>query len=220
VRIDAIALTHAPIEPRTGLRPGQLAIAIGNPLGFQATVSTGVVSALGRSLRGMDGRLIDDVIQHTAPLNPGSSGGPLLDSHGRVLGINTAMIPMSQGIGFAVPVDTAAWVVSQLLHRGRVRRAWLGIAGQARPIERRLARELRIEARVGVEVLSVEDDSPAARAGVQVGDLLLSFAGRALPGVQALQRVLRTWPPEQRAELDVVRTGALQRLAITPAEAP
>ena len=216
VRIDAIALAHAPIEAKVVARPGQLAIAIGNPLGFQATVSAGVVSGLGRSLPAQDGRLIDDVIQHTAQLNPGSSGGPLLDTRGRVLGINTAMIPMSQGIGFAVPIDTAAWVVSQLLLRGKVQRAWLGIAGQPRPVERRLARELALEHESAVEVLTVQPESPAARAGLQEGDLLIAFAGRSVASVHELARALREFTPGARAVLDVVRGTKRLSLEITP----
>jgi S1-C subfamily serine protease len=218
VRVDAIGLEHAPIEAKVAPRPGQLAIAIGNPLGFEATVSTGVISALGRSLRGSDGRLIDAVIQHTAPLNPGSSGGPLLDSHGRVLGVNTAMIPMSQGIGFAVSIETAAWVVSQLLSRGRVRRAWLGIAGQQRPLDRRAARALALEQRSAVEVLGVEDGSPASRAGLHEGDLLLSFADQVLTDVQTLQRALRSWEPGKSGELAVLRGSERRALSVTPEE--
>jgi S1-C subfamily serine protease len=219
VRVDAAALPHAALETATTPRPGQLAIAIGNPLGFQATVSTGVVSALDRALPARDGRLIDGVIQHTAPLNPGSSGGPLLDSHARVLGINTAMIPMSQGIGFAVPADTARWVVSQLLAHGRVRRAFLGISGQYRPLDRRRARELELAAPGGVEVLGVETGSPAADAGLQEGDLLLAFAGKPLHGIDDLQRLLRAWPAGQSAELELVRAGARVKIAILPRDA-
>jgi S1-C subfamily serine protease len=216
VRIDAIGLAHAPLEAQRKPRPGQLAIAIGNPLGWEASVSTGVVSALGRSLRGARGRLLDGIIQHTAPLNPGNSGGPLLDSGGRILGINTAMIPMSQGIGFAVPVETAVYVVSQLLSRGRVRRAWLGIAGQTRPLEPRFG----LAQQAAVEVLSVEPDSPAARAGVEAGDLVLAFEQRAVTGIEALQRVLRDVVPGVAARLEVLRGGARKELNLTPIEAP
>ena len=138
------------------------------------SVSAGVVSALGRSLHGKGGRLIDGVIQHTAPLNPGNSGGPLLHGHGRVLGVNTAIIARSQGIGFAVAVETAAWVMSQLLAHGRVRRAWLGIGASKRPLDRRLAYHHGL-GRSAVEVQSVESNSPAARAGLRDGDLVVRF---------------------------------------------
>ena len=141
VRVDAALLptTYLPVDGSLAPKVGQLAVAIGNPLGFESTVSTGVVSALGRSLRGRTNRLIDGVIQHTAPLNPGNSGGPLVDSRGRVVGINTAIIARSQGLGFAIAVETAAWVLGQLLAHGRVRRAWLGIGAARRPLDRRLA---------------------------------------------------------------------------------
>src|SRR5262249_3459278 len=134
------APTWLAVDGSVRVRPGQLVVAIGNPLGFDSTVSTGVVSALGRTLRGRDNRLIDGVVQHTAPLNPGNSGGPLLDSRGRLVGVNTAIIAYSQGIGFAIGIDTAAWVLGELLARGRVRRAWLGVGGMRWPLDRRLAR--------------------------------------------------------------------------------
>src|SRR5205823_14737516 len=139
LQVDAAAPTWLAVDGAIRPRRGQLVIAIGNPLGFDSTVSTGVVSALGRTLRGRDQRLIDGVIQHTAPLNPGNSGGPLLDSRGRVVGVNTAIIARSQGLGFAIAVETAAWVLGQLLAHGKVRRAWLGVGAIRRPLDRRLA---------------------------------------------------------------------------------
>lgn len=219
-----LAATFAPIayvdlSARTPPRPGQLAIAIGNPLGFESTVSTGVVSALGRSLRGRGGQLIDDVLQHTAPLNPGNSGGPLLDSRGRLLGVNTAIIARSQGLGFAVGVETAAWVLSQLLATGRVRRGWLGIGARRRALDRRLALAHQLGASA-VEVQSIEPQGPAARAGLRDGDLLVGFAGSPVTSVDDLHRLLRDWPAARGAELDVVRRGQRLRLAITPAAAP
>jgi S1-C subfamily serine protease len=223
VKIDASGLAElgavAPFLAMNGAlspRPGQLVVAIGNPLGFESTVSTGVVSALGRSLRGRAGRLIDGVIQHTAPLNPGNSGGPLLDAKGRVIGVNTAIIARSQGIGFAVGVETAAWVLGQLLAHGVVRRAWLGIGAVRRPLDRRLARHHGLGA-AAVEVQSVERDSPAERAGLRDGDLIAAFAATATEGVDDLHRALRSWPPGQAAELAVIRRGQRITVAITPA---
>ncbi|MEZ4358662.1 MAG: trypsin-like peptidase domain-containing protein [Kofleriaceae bacterium] len=218
-RQSSTAVGTIDVSRRASARPGQLAIAIGNPLGFESTVSTGVVSALGRSLRGRGGRLIDDVLQHTAPLNPGNSGGPLLDSRGRLLGVNTAIIARSQGLGFAVGVETAAWVLSQLLATGRVRRGWLGIGARPRVIDRRLALAHQLPG-TAVEVLSVESGGPAARAGVREGDLLVGFAGAPVTGVDALHRLLRDWPPAQGAELVVVRRGQRLRVAIVPIAAP
>lgn len=218
-RVDGGALPYASLESETVPRPGQLAIAIGNPLGFQATVSTGVVSGLGRSLAARGRRLIDGVIQHTAPLNPGSSGGPLLDSRARLLGINSAMVAMSQAIGFAVPADTARWVVSQLLSHGCVRRVWLGIGGQHRPLERRRARELGVAASGGIEVLAVEPDSPADRGGLREGDVILAFGGRAVQRVEDLQRALRSWSAGREATLEIVRDGQKHERTVVPREA-
>jgi S1-C subfamily serine protease len=200
-------------------RRGQLVVAIGNPLGFDSTVSTGVVSALGRTLRGRDHKLIDGVVQHTAPLNPGNSGGPLLDARGQVLGVNTAIIAYSQGIGFAVGVDTVAWVLGELLARGRVRRAWLGLGGMRRPLDRRLARAHALGASA-VEVMTVEAASPAAAAGIRDGDLIVGFGGKPVESVDDLHRLLRDHPPGVAIAVAIVRRGRAQTLEITPREAP
>jgi len=223
IRVDAAALAaqragvpYLPIDGALAPRVGQLAVAIGNPLGFESTVSTGVVSALGRSLRGKGKRLIDGVIQHTAPLNPGNSGGPLLDGAGRVIGVNTAIIARSQGLGFAIAVETAAWVLGQLLAHGRVRRAWLGVGAIRRPLDRRLAYHHDLGA-AAVEVQSVEPGSPAARARLQDGDLIVRFGDVAIDGVDALHRVLRTWVAGRSAALVVIRRGVRITVDITPA---
>ena len=165
-------------------------MAIGNPLGFDSTVTAGIVSATGRALRSVHGRLIESVIQHTAPLNPGNSGGPLLDASGAVIGINTAIIAFAQGIGFAIPATTADFVVSQLLQHGRVRRARLGLAGRTRPIDRRLARLLGLASDSAMEILSLSEPSAAARAGLRAGDWLLALDGEPTPSVDALMRLL------------------------------
>ncbi|HEU4610512.1 MAG TPA: trypsin-like peptidase domain-containing protein [Kofleriaceae bacterium] len=223
IRVDASALATAAgsvpylaIDGTLAPRVGQLAVAIGNPLGFESTVSTGVVSALGRSLRGRGNRLIDGVVQHTAPLNPGNSGGPLLDTAGRVIGVNTAIIARSQSIGFAIAVETAGWVLSQLLAHGRVRRAWLGIGAARRPLDRRLAYHHGLGASA-VEIQSVEPGSPAAKTGLVDGDLIVRFADRAIESVDDLHKALRTWPPGQPARLGVIRRGARVDLEVTPA---
>jgi S1-C subfamily serine protease len=220
VRIDPTVLRPAPalylpIDGARAPRVGQLAVAIGNPLGFESTVSTGVVSALGRSLRGRTGRLIDGIIQHTAPLNPGNSGGPLLDGKGRVLGVNTAIIARSQGIGFAIAVETAAWVLGQLLQHGRVRRAWLGVGAIRRPLDRRLAYHHGLGASA-VEVSSVESGSPAARAGLRDGDLILRFGDAPVGGIDELHRVLRGTPAGAPVELKILRRGVPMTVEITP----
>ncbi len=210
---------YVPLDGAARSRPGQLVVAIGNPLGFDSTVSTGVVSALGRTLRGRDGRLIDGVVQHTAPLNPGNSGGPLLDARGRLVGINTAIIAMSQNLGFAIGAETATWVLGQILASGRVRRAWLGLGGASRPLDRRLARAHELGERA-VEVMSVEPRSPASRAGLVDGDLVVGFAGKIVTSVDDLHRMLRDHRPGLEAVLDVIRRGARIAVPIVPELAP
>lgn len=219
VRVHGDTSAHAQLLTGYKPRPGQLAIALGNPLGFDATVSTGVVSALGRSLTGPRGQLIDDVIQHTAPLNPGNSGGPLVSSSGRVLGINSAMAGHSQGIGFAIPVETAAWVVGELLARGRVRRAYLGVAVQTRPLSGRRAARSGHAHHTCVEVMSIGEDTPAARGGLQVGDVLVAVGGTALAHAGALHRALRHIAPGSTIRLQILRGAEPRTLEMIPSEA-
>jgi S1-C subfamily serine protease len=216
LQVDGGALPFARVAADRQARPGQLAIAIGNPLGFDSTVTAGIVSATGRSLRSVHGRLIESVIQHTAPLNPGNSGGPLLDSSGAVIGVNTAIIAFAQGIGFAIPATTADWVVSQLLQHGRVRRARLGLAGRTRPIDRRLARLLGLAHHSAVEVISLAGRGPASRAGLRSGDWLLALASEPTPSVDALLRLLSGERIGQPAPLDVLRGRERLRLEVVP----
>src|SRR6059036_329232 len=175
IRVDAPALPAAHLGESARLRVGQLVIAIGNPFGFESTVSAGVVSALGRSLRSTSGRLIDNVIQTDVALNPGNSGGPLVDSRGRVVGINSAMIRGAQGLSFSIPVDTAKWVAGQLIAHGKIRRARLGVAGQNVPLVRLAVRAHGLDSRSGVLVTGVDADSPAARAGVRPEDIIVGL---------------------------------------------
>jgi S1-C subfamily serine protease len=213
IRANASGLPYAVLGESSSLRVGQLVIAIGNPLGFQSTVSTGVVSALGRGLRSRDGRPIENVIQHTAQLNPGNSGGPLVDSRGRVVGINTAIIAMAQGIGFAIPADTARWVASQVLAHGRVRRGYLGITVQGRPLGRHLVRFHGLTTEHGVEVISLDPTSPAAAGGMQRGDIIVAVNGKTVARVDDLHRMLAEWPIGKPVHLTVIRLE--ERLEIT-----
>jgi S1-C subfamily serine protease len=190
LQVAARDLPAAPLGESASLRVGQLVIAVGNPFGFQSTVTTGVVSARGRSLRSQQGRLIENVVQHTAPLNPGNSGGPLVDSLGRVVGINTAIIAMAQGLGFAVPADTARWVVSEVLSHGRVRRPVLGLSVSLRPVGRELARQLDLLVDEAVEIAAVESDGAAARVGLRPGDLVVAINGRIVAGLDDMHRLL------------------------------
>ena len=190
IRIGGSALPAVVLGSSRGVRVGQLAIAIGNPYGFQHTVTTGVVSALGRSLRAQSGRLIDDVLQTDAALNPGNSGGPLVDSRGAVIGVNTAIIPGAQGICFATAIDTVQAVVVQLLRDGRVRRGYLGLAGATVPLARRLARHFALDNERAVRIESVEKSAPADKAGAEAGDLIVRFAGQAVNGIDDLHRLL------------------------------
>ena len=194
LRLAARDLPLCTLGDSAALRVGQLVIAIGNPLGFDSTVSTGVVSALGRSMRSQHGRLIESVIQHTAPLNPGNSGGPLVDSRGRVVGVNTAVVYMAQGLGFAVPGNTARWVIGELITHGKVRRPFLGISAGVAPIERRLVREFDLLSDRAVEVAALEPKGPAERAGLQTGDLIVSVNDRLVTSVDDLHQVLSRLP--------------------------
>jgi S1-C subfamily serine protease len=216
VRAGGDRLPYAELGRSAPLRVGQLVIAIGNPLGFSSTVSAGVVSALGRTMRAQSGRLMENIIQSDVALNPGNSGGPLVDSRGRVVGINTAMILGAQGISFSIPVDTAAWVVTQLMTVGHVRRGYLGIAGQNRPIERRVARAAGLSQPSGVEATSVEKSGPAAAAGVREGDVVVALGGQATTTIDDIHRALNTWPLGSTLELRVLRHGELHTLTVTP----
>jgi S1-C subfamily serine protease len=218
IRIDGAHLPFAELGSSAALRVGQLVVAIGNPLGFSSTVSAGVVSALGRTMRANDGRLMEGIIQIDAALNPGNSGGPLVDTRGRVVGVNTAVILGAQGIGFSVPIDTARWVLAELMRAGRVRRGHLGIAGQARPLDKRTARRHELSNPSCVEVLRVEGDGPAARAGLREGDLIVSLDGKAVPGIDDIHRALDGASVGRRMKLSLVRAGRLIELDVVPAE--
>ena len=219
IRANASYLPSSTLGSSDRLRVGQLVIAMGNPFGFESTVSTGVVSALGRALRSTRGRLIENIIQHTAPLNPGNSGGPLVDSTGKVVGLNTAIIALAQGIGFAIPANTARWVVSQILTHGRVRRGFLGIAARQRPLERRLVRFHGLNKNYAVEVLSAEPRSPAGLAGMQPGDLVVAINGSDVQSVDDLHRFLSEWPIGRPVEIDIVRGRSRRVLTLVPQEA-
>ena len=202
------------------LRPGQIAVAIGNPLGFQQTVTAGVVSAVGRTMRAQSGRLMENIIQTDAALNPGNSGGPLVNSRGEVIGVNTAMIPSAQGICFAIASNTAEFVAAWLIKEGRIRRAWLGIQGQTAPIHRRIVRHLGLKQEQGVLILQVEPDSPASRAGLREGDLLVGFKNQTVNGIDELQRLLVGSEIGGKSPLRIVRHQFQVNLEIIPAEAP
>jgi S1-C subfamily serine protease len=218
IRILGTGLPAAELANTESLRVGQLVIAIGDPLGFHSTVTTGVVSALGRSLSARDGRLIENVIQTDAALNPGNSGGPLVDTHAKVVGINTAVIPTAQGICFAIPAATARLVAGMLIRDGRVRRAYLGIGGAASPIGRQLAAELGITNASGIRVLEVVAGGPAQRAGLEARDLIVSLDGAPVATLSDLQRTLVADRIGRSLELAYVRFGELRRTTITPAE--
>jgi S1-C subfamily serine protease len=220
LRAQATMLPYARLASAQRLRAGQLVVAVGNPFGFESTVSAGVVSALGRSLRSRHGRLIEGVVQHTAALNPGNSGGPLVDALGAVAGINTAIIAMAQGIGFAIPAATAQWVLTEILTQGRVRRAWLGVAARDRPLDLRLVRALSLPAPRAVEVLSREAQGPAADSDLQPGDLIVAVNDQPLDGVDALHRHLARVPPGSELALTIVRRTQRLTVALTVREPP
>ena len=216
VRITAPNLIPVTLGDSQAIRVGQLVIAIGNPYGFQASVTSGVVSALGRSLRSQTGRLIDNVIQTDAALNPGNSGGPLVTTAGEVIGVNTAIILPAQGICFATAINTAKFVAARLIKDGRIRRGYIGVAGQNAPLHRLLVRGHHLPVGTGIFVISVEQNSPAARAGVQEGDLIVALDGHPVPDIDALHRLLTDYQPGVRASLTILRGAEKLTLYIDP----
>src|SRR5215469_16686773 len=216
LQIAARGLPHAEFGSSARLRVGQLVVAIGNPLGFQATVTAGVVSALGRSLRSPSGRLIDGVIQTDAPLNPGNSGGPMVDGNGRVIGINTAMIGAAQGICFAIGIDTAADVAARIMRDGRVRRSRLGIAAQTVPLDPRLARRLKRTAPSAAMVTDLMPGGPAERAGLVKGDVVLTFADEAIRGVDDIHRLLTGERANTEVLVEILRAGRHLSMMVVP----
>src|SRR5450432_732127 len=202
-------LPHARLGDSKKLKRGQLVVAIGNPLGFESTVTAGVISALGRSLRARNGWLIEDVIQTDAALNPGNSGGPLVSSRGEVIGINTAVIMGAQGICFAVASNTAQFVLSELIKHGRVRRGYIGVSGQTQAVPRRHARNAGIDNALGAMVTALEPQGPAARAGLMTLDIIVRVDGEAVTGVDDLIRLLNSERIGRSIAIDVLRRGAL-----------
>jgi S1-C subfamily serine protease len=218
-RVEEPGLTAAALGDSQQLRVGQVVIAIGAPYGFQSTVTAGVVSALGRSLRSYSGRLIDDVIQTDAALNPGNSGGPLVDSAGRVVGVNTATILPAQGICFAIGINTAKFVASRLLRDGRIRRSFIGVSAQTVPVHRRVVRFYDLPKETGVVVISVEENSPAKRAGLRDGDVIVALEGQPVAGVDDLHRVLTDVRVGVSCSLTVLRWTEKLELRVVPEEA-
>mgnify|MGYP001298323155 CR=1 FL=1 len=215
---DSGELTPVELGDSSRLRVGQVAVAIGNPLGFQCTVTSGVVSGLGRSLRSGAGRIIDEVVQTDAALNPGNSGGPLCDSAGRVIGVNTAMIAPAQGLCFAIAVNTARWVATQLITRGRIRRAFLGLAGQNVPIVRRVVRHHDLPRETGVMLISLEPDGPAARGGLREGDVIVALDGSPAASIDDLHRLLGEERIGRPARVGYLRGTQRGETEVTPLE--
>jgi len=218
VRIDAPQLAHVRLADSENLRVGQLVVAIGNPLGFEASVTAGVISALGRSMHAQSGRLIDNIIQTDAALNPGNSGGPLVNSAGEVVGVNTAMIRPAQGICFAIGSNTAKLVAGWLIKDGKIRRSYIGVAGQNVPIHRRIVRFYRLPLETAILVVSVEKNSPAERAGLRQGDLIVAFNDKPIGTVHHLHRVLVGEQINVGASLTIIRHTEKLDLPIQPAE--
>lgn len=218
IRINAPNLKATKLGTSGHLKVGQLAIAIGNPYGFQSTVTAGVVSALGRSLRANSGRLIDDVIQTDAALNPGNSGGPLLNSKGEVIGVNTATIISAQGLCFAIAVDTAKFVAGRLIRDGRIRRSYIGIAGQNVPIPRQFIRYYNLSNQNGVLVVSMDENSPARKAGLREGDTIIEFGGNKVEGIDDLHRLLSDERVEIKQKMIILRRTERLEFEVIPLE--
>jgi S1-C subfamily serine protease len=218
VRINASQLAHARLGNSKSIRVGQIAVAIGSPFGFQQTVTAGVVSALGRSMRSQSGRLIDNVIQTDAALNPGNSGGPLVSSRGEVIGVNTAIILPAQGICFAIASNTAEFVAAWLIKERRIRRSWIGVVGQNVPIHRRVVRFHRLPEEYGVLVAGIEPGSPASRAGLRDGDVIVAFGGEPVSGIDELHRHLVAKVIGVPSLVTVIRHTEKLNLVVTPEE--
>jgi len=220
IRIDAPHLAHVRLADSENLRVGQVVIAIGNPLGFQASVTAGVISALGRSMHAQSGRLIDNIIQTDAALNPGNSGGPLVNSAGEVIGVNTAMIRPAQGICFAIASNTAKFVAGWLIKEGKIRRSYIGVAGQNVPIHRRIVRFYNLPLETGVLVVSVEKNSPAEKTGLREGDVIVAFNAKPIGSIHELHKMLMGEQIGVQSEITIIRHTDKLVLAITPAESP
>jgi len=220
IRINAPDLRHVHFGNSSKLRVGQIAIAIGSPLGFQQTVTAGVVSALGRTMRAQSGRMMENIVQTDAALNPGNSGGPLLNSYGEVIGVNTAIIPSAQGICFAIASNSAEFIAAWLIKEGRIRRAWLGIHGQTAPIHSRIARHLGLKNPQGVLVLNVEAHSPASKVGLRAGDLLIGFQNKPVNSIDDLQRLLVGSQIGVLSKIEIVRHTFRLEMDVVPREMP
>jgi S1-C subfamily serine protease len=218
LKVDGTGMPVVPLGKSSQMKVGQLVVAVGNPLGFQCTVTAGVVSALGRSWRARSGRLINDIIQTDAALNPGNSGGPLVNHRGEAIGVNTAVIPEAQGICLAVSSDTAAWVAEGLIRDGRIRRGYLGVSGQRVALPSRLLKEHGLTKDTGMMVMGVEAGSPAREAGLRERDVVVAFNGQPVAGVDDLHRVLGTHGVGAKASMTVLRGGKKLELEIVPAE--
>ncbi len=220
LRVGGGDFTHLTFGDSDQVRPGQIAIALGSPMGFQQTVTAGIVSGLGRSLRGASGRLIDDIIQTDAALNPGNSGGPLIDTRGEVIGVNTAIIRPAQGLCLAIASNLARWVAGWLIKEHRIRRSFIGVSGQNVPLLRTLVRHYHLPTETGVMVVSVETGSPAAESGLQEGDIIVAFAGQPIPAVDALHKQLTAEHIGLSRPLTILRHTERRTLPITPRELP
>jgi S1-C subfamily serine protease len=218
LRIPSSSLQPVTLGDSQSVRVGQLAVAIGNPYGFQCTVTAGVISALGRSLRSTSGRLIDNIIQTDAALNPGNSGGPLVTSRGGVIGVNTAVILPAQGICFAIAINTAKFVASRLIRDGKIRRGYIGVAGQNVPLSRRVARFHKLGVESGIMVVSVEEKSPAQRAGLREGDVILAFDGQSTAGIDDLHKLMTETRVGISAALTILRGVEVTTVAVIPEE--
>jgi S1-C subfamily serine protease len=220
VRASASSLPALGLGDSQAIRVGQLVIAIGNPLGFSATVTAGVVSALGRSLRSRSGRLMDDIIQTDAALNPGNSGGPLVNSRGEVIGVNTAVISGAQGLCFAIAANTAQFVVGRLIRDGRIRRSYMGVAGQNTPLARQLVRFYGLPIASGILVVTIEPDSPASKSLLREGDIIVALDGHDVAGIDQLHRLLTEDRIGRKTAMTVISRTAKLEIDVTPAESP